>query len=589
MRIHYFHSFCGFKEAVTFKTIDQQDIEHIESRMKSKLQNHLDESKNQDDFTNINYVDFFGEEYINSPGDFTFTRGDQKLIKELVDHVKRVVDQNNELNSGIQHFSSSVSSQKQKRLLYRGTKYYKQFYGRYFTKNETNSVIDDGVKPKLRENSNTNLMQSKLFDEVQKYISSHLLKENFPAFEQNHTSLEIEDNGKITGVIACVACEAEKGVKKPIRVSMKQMVGSDDGTWVISNFSTHVKRCHSDFLKEDCKTEKRTRKPKVKQNPKARSNNKSNKRQQETRVPLKGSTNHNAGNKRIKKEPTVSDSKSVELMIEPMIDSNGNHETAEDFETSIYNQISNQILKMIESSMKHNVNRYEMKFNIESNTSTLLVEMIYGDGHCLFRAIAHQLFRGILGTDEQDKATLKLRSDVVSYIKEHYSEFVWELRGAVYDKFDVVPRGEMDDKCRDYLNEYLANCGWGGSETLKAVSEMYQVNILVLNEGDSGYFVNSFNTSFNQTILLAYKVLKVLTVEQTMDETIIDDTFKNDEEWESIIDESTEDDCEHLETPAPNHYDSVVHIEQNVILDLSKSLATVEFKKLDEISHISLE
>lgn len=589
MPIHYFHSFCGFKEAVTFKTIDQQDIEHIESRMKSKLQNHLDESKNQDDFTNINYVDFFGEEYINSPGDFTFTRGDQKLIKELVDHVKRVVDQNNELNSGIQHFSSSVSSQKQKRLLYRGTKYYKQFYGRYFTKNETNSVIDDGVKPKLRENSNTNLMQSKLFDEVQKYISSHLLKENFPAFEQNHTSLEIEDNGKITGVIACVACEAEKGVKKPIRVSMKQMVGSDDGTWVISNFSTHVKRCHSDFLKEDCKTEKRTRKPKVKQNPKARSNNKSNNRQQETRVPLKGSTNHNAGNKRIKKEPTVSDSKSVELMIEPMIDSNGNHETAEDFETSVYNQISNQILKMIESSMKHNVNRYEMKFNIESNTSTLLVEMIYGDGHCLFRAIAHQLFRGILGTDEQDKATLKLRSDVVSYIKEHYSEFVWELRGAVYDKFDVVPRGEMDDKCRDYLNEYLANCGWGGSETLKAVSEMYQVNILVLNEGDSGYFVNSFNTSFNQTILLAYKVLKVLTVEQTMDETIIDDTFKNDEEWESIIDESTEDDCEHLETPAPNHYDSVVHIEQNVILDLSKSLATVEFKKLAEISHISLE
>lgn len=198
-----------------------------------------------------------------------------------------------------------------------------------------------------------------------------------------------------------------------------------------------------------------------------------------------------------------------------------------------------------------------------------------------------------MGTDEQDKATRKLRSDVVSYINEHYSEFVWELRGAVYETSDEVPDDDMDEKCKDYLNDHLAKSGWGGSETLKAVSKMYEVNILVLNEEDVGYFVNSFNTSYRQTILLAYKVLKVLTVEQTMDESIIDDddTYENSREWETFIDESTEGDCVELDlpTPKPNHYDSVVHIEQNVILDLSKSLATVEFQKLAEISHISLE
>lgn len=98
-------SLCGFDNALSFKRIDNDDINYVEQYIQKKLlaafvndkgepQNLADEDK----------IHFFGK-YACRPQQFEFERGERKLILELVEHVKRTVDSDNITNKGMDHFS----------------------------------------------------------------------------------------------------------------------------------------------------------------------------------------------------------------------------------------------------------------------------------------------------------------------------------------------------------------------------------------------------------------------------------------------------------------------------------------------------
>lgn len=156
----------------------------------------------------------------------------------------------------------------------------------------------------------------------------------------------------------------------------------------------------------------------------------------------------------------VSDCKpteTVHLKVEPILDSNQNIAVV-DIEKIIYEQISDKILKMMGSSLKSNSVQVEVPFVVAESVHTVLCSPIYGDGHCLFRSLAHQLWNETFGTKEQIKSTKELRASVVSHIDEHFSDFLWELRGNILDKFGNIPN--IEDECKRHLNESLAGNGW---------------------------------------------------------------------------------------------------------------------------------
>lgn len=61
------------------------------------------------------------------------------------------------------------------------------------------------------------------------------------------------------------------------------------------------------------------------------------------------------------------------------------------------------------------------------------------------------------------------------------------------------------------MNDFLHNelpktkC-WGGSESIIALSVKYEVNIIVFNEDDSVYCANAFNSDYNKSICIAYRL-----------------------------------------------------------------------------------
>lgn len=137
----------------------------------------------------------------------------------------------------------------------------------------------------------------------------------------------------------------------------------------------------------------------------------------------------------------------------------------------------------------------------------------------------------------------QLRADVVAFIshEDNKESFKASLQGRVYDKFGNEPIANMKVECDEILSSLSKYTTHGGSETLRAVVLMFQVNIMVINEEGDYYFANKFDTSYRKTIILAYKLKKVIT-KQDFNEP-------------------------------RNHYDSVVHIDANDLYTMTQVIA----------------
>lgn len=94
-------SFSGFGNVLSFKTIDDAEIEEVEKLVRENGVQFL--SSNSDKIKK----DFFGDVFSANPSQFKFRPGDIKLIKQLVAHVKKIVDGNG-VNKGIAHFTTEI-------------------------------------------------------------------------------------------------------------------------------------------------------------------------------------------------------------------------------------------------------------------------------------------------------------------------------------------------------------------------------------------------------------------------------------------------------------------------------------------------
>lgn len=100
----FVYSFCGFGNALSFKTIDDEEINKIEKRVRENgaqfLASHPDK----------NAKDFFGDVFASNPKKFEFSPGDVKFINQIVAHVKKIVDGNG-INQGIAYFAKDCCTE----------------------------------------------------------------------------------------------------------------------------------------------------------------------------------------------------------------------------------------------------------------------------------------------------------------------------------------------------------------------------------------------------------------------------------------------------------------------------------------------
>lgn len=129
------------------------------------------------------------------------------------------------------------------------------------------------------------------------------------------------------------------------------------------------------------------------------------------------------------------------------------------------------------------------------------------------------------------------------------------------DLWEKKARANLEAACTRYLETELPKSDtWAGSETLKAVSQMRNVNILIINENGDFHFHCCFNAHFEQTLILAYTTCHV-------------------EEHEVTDFENGAASISNVSNVKRIHYDSVIHIEQEDVFTLSKILASNAHKR----------
>lgn len=106
-----YSSLCAFSNAITFKSIDADDIDYVEHFVRSELELCLNFSSSvqmkrdhpNTEISEANKIHFFGE-YASNPEQFRFSPVDKKIFELLVTYVNQIVDLGG-VNKQLSHFS----------------------------------------------------------------------------------------------------------------------------------------------------------------------------------------------------------------------------------------------------------------------------------------------------------------------------------------------------------------------------------------------------------------------------------------------------------------------------------------------------
>lgn len=111
----------GYGNPISFKKITDEDISVVEASIREKTlgiltQNLSDSIPGECDVLvdDEQLIDYFGPIFAQNTCSFVFQPGDILLIKDLVDHVKRIADDGG-TNEGLHHFAQNIEQQKSKR------------------------------------------------------------------------------------------------------------------------------------------------------------------------------------------------------------------------------------------------------------------------------------------------------------------------------------------------------------------------------------------------------------------------------------------------------------------------------------------
>lgn len=530
-------SLCGFRDAITFKEVDDTIVGIVEEYVKTELAEVLTTWTTNG--IEINQEDFYGKFYVYSPKTFKFTIGDRMQIKKMVDYVKTIYDGNGIEFSGAHEFQPYASKKPK-------SKREKGKLARFFGENSMENPAAVSQFTEIAADDKKRVLIDKIANIYKKYgIESCLIE------KLNIKLVEIHefDEGKIRALFNCPLCDTSNKENCIVIQTKQKKIESSSSTiyWVLSNYTTHVQTHVKNSVKCVSKFEINSSKENDSAIIMIDENN-----------PESVHASNSLANRDIiaenyddddENEHIVDNSIEIVEILQPQSD---NELSYDDLESLIYRQITSQLNEMHEVSMKNNETEKERNFMVDGVVCTMKVNTTNPDGACFFRASDHQLNNNKLNTRKHTIGTNKLRKEVVEYIKQHRERFDSELRGSVYGWYEAMGKStkhidNFPKVCDDFLHKELPKVNfWAGSESLKAVTLDKSVNILVLVDNGVCYFSNGFNESFTKTIIVAFC------------------TYSNDTKT------STEQKNKEL-----NHYDSVVHIEPNDVFLLSKHLATI--------------
>lgn len=167
------------------------------------------------------------------------------------------------------------------------------------------------------------------------------------------------------------------------------------------------------------------------------------------------------------------------------------------------------------------------------------------NGDCFFLSIAYQLYNVKADSKEHHERALELRKSVVTYIKDanNFTNFLHDLKNrAKYGK--NTEDSKITESCLNFLDVHLSKSGtFAGMESLKAISQIENVNLVVINEDGTAYLPNHFNPEAKKSLLLLFG---------------------------SSNGKSCKNNSERL------HYDSVVTIHKEKIAHISKEINEAE-------------
>lgn len=507
-------SLANFSNPFTFKHLNDADIASVERLIRTKtihvLEKDLNESvlgKQTDREADVLIDDdtlkeYFGDVYYNDTHNFEFLPGDRKFIGLLVDHVQKTVDKKGD-NKGLRNYQPKCT-EKSNKPIRENEKNIKVKIG----KEETEKSVADDVDGYESDGDSNGLAEMKLslLSKIMDYLLIYKVNEivDLENVPDNMVSVSIQ-NKKIEGRVHCIICQNDKVKKKqkPKRVSF------NDGYWIPSNFITHLKIVH-------------------KLKPSSTKKNIATKRVSTSR--------EDHINKRIKTEKKSDDA----------VCSLNTQQTW-------YDQMSKQIATMSRAVHENFEEETAMQFYTDENDlnslSNIKVVRTQPDGNCMLSSSAHQVSHYKINSSQLKNTYKQMRANAVKYIQENYNGLKNAIKGHVYDIRDEDKRVYGDDfdnsdvfdiekECSYLVNHLLPKdrC-WTGTETLLALSSVYEVNIIVINENGPVILASTYNKIYNSSILLAYRIAQG----------------------------STE--------LSRNHYDSVTAISSDVLHSISQALA----------------
>lgn len=517
---------CGFSNAMTFKAIDDDDINYVENFVRSDLLQYFAPRQqstpktngvNDDDCVEADLSEdvkqyFFGI-YSSNPTKFVFLRGERKMLNALSDHVRSV----EATSLGLEYFQLNADGIDKMKISWKGT--FQSKIGMHF--GEKKQLVKH---KKLITISSAEDSKKDLFDKFQKFVRQNY-KNVLSDLSPDMVEIKMLPDNGIDARVQCVIC-LELGQTK--KYSIFCQASSTSKCWVFSNLKRHMDKHKND--------------------------NHQTIRDAEI-------SDHNSSS-----TFGENDESSEE---EDNTSSHCDEENGIGHQDLIYTQLSVQRLKMKNAVSMHKETIENITFDLSEHVDgSIGVIKIKTDGNCLFSALAHQLYCVKVNSKEHQNATKEIRQKSSAFIKQNYSSFANAIKGRIFDRLSKndenivkIKTGEIkiDQECSIFVNHCLPKQGfWGGFESLKAISQIYKTNILVFSENSGYYFAERFNAGFDRSVFIAFRHVNVL------------------EEIQAAADVEK------------NHYDSVVDVCPELISECSKGCAELLAKAENKINSDSI-
>lgn len=516
-----FCRWCGYANAISFMKIENVDLDYIEQYVRDELLQRLSEkckrnSKNLDEYEK----EFFFGVYTDSIQDFKILRGQRLLLLEIASNLRQMFQ-----TKGFQAFFKQFDIPSSFKISKSDTVTFSVglFYGTY-RKYDRKNPLRGMISPKN--------MVSDLFTKLEQLFKSFKSLKSVRPIEEDIIKI-VKFEGSIRADVICVFCarneSANEALLQRIAVQMDK-----SGCWNLSNFRKHLVR-HTKYPPKNDTDINETQKNDDFQNDYYPS--------YDEKI-LHSTPNNNHTSLKIESNLPSQFSEATILSLPIVDESNldlpdcvGNGSFSQ-----LLNQFTKQNMKLIEAALKNNEVINFMVAMVDDITADVKVVKIEGDGNCLYSAIGHQLKCIKVGSKEHRALSSGLRKQVVNHIQTNFNRYkqMLKLRLNLSDENNVVEVG------KEFISKDLSQEGyWGGEETLVAVSEMFNINILIINEKGPCYFACGFDQDRKGTILLAYRMANHL--------------YKGG-------------------NTVYNHYDSIVEISKELLYKCAKTLA----EKLDK-------